>query len=94
MNRFFVLCVLFSWSFTASCLKLANLCEEDHFEYNGLLVNSVHSFERPIRLESAYYYLALYEKCPRYAMERSDDTDTSDNASAIHTRELDDIKRD
>ena len=92
MKKFNVLCfllVLLSLNCTTDSVKLVNLCEPDHFEVNGLRVNSVHFVERSVRLESAYFYLALYEKCHLYAMDSPDD-----NSTAASTRELDEIKRD
>ena len=62
MTKLCGLCVLFCLIYTASSLKLQNLCEKDHFEYNGLLVNSVHMIRRTIQLETANSYLMDFDE--------------------------------
>lgn len=57
MNKLFVLlCFLFSFS-CSKTLKLTNICEADHFEYNGVLVNSVYFASHCIYLKNAESYL-------------------------------------
>lgn len=64
MTKFFVLLCVLSLSYTASSLKLTNLCEADHFDYNGVLVNSVFFSKQSIQLEKAKFYLmSLYQNC-------------------------------
>ena len=41
--RVFLVCVCFVGCFS---LQLRNLCERDHFTYNGILVNAVYLAER------------------------------------------------
>lgn len=84
MNKNFVLlCVLLSFGGSASSLKLTNICEADHFEYNGVQVNSLFVSQQITQLETAKIYLmALYENCG-----------VSDEKSES-TREFYNIKRD
>ena len=45
-------------------LKLWNICENDHFDFNGIRVNSVYLSDHKIQLETAGYFLVgLYEPC-------------------------------
>lgn len=65
MNKIFVLlCVLLSFSCSES-FKLTNICEADHFDYNGVLVNSVYCNPAHINMRNANeaYLMDLYENC-------------------------------
>lgn len=64
MNKLLVLlCVLLSFSLSET-LELTNICGADHFEYNGVLVNSVFLSNQSIQLKSARSYLMdLDENC-------------------------------
>ena len=55
MNKllvFLVLCIA-----SASCVELENLCSSDHFEYNGVLVNSFYKSRLNVTFPSLSYYL-------------------------------------
>ena len=56
--------------------------------HNGLTVNSVYFSEQAVKLESAYCFLALYEKCSGYVSDNPED-----NSTNAGTGELDEIKR-
>lgn len=51
MNKFGLgFCLFYVWLIECSALQLMNLCEPDHFLYDGILVNAVHSVKKEISL--------------------------------------------
>lgn len=63
MNRFLSLAFLICLS-GCSALQLHNLCKEDHFTYNGILVNSVHLQHKEETLKEVFNYaIDPYELC-------------------------------
>ena len=64
MNKVWCLALLLAFGSNADCLKLVNLCEKDHFKYNGVQVNSVYLSEHEIQLKTAEHFLIEpYEGC-------------------------------
>ena len=64
MSKVWCLALLLAFSLTTDCLKLVNLCEKDHFEYNGVQVNSIYLSEHKIQLKTAKNFLIPpYERC-------------------------------
>lgn len=71
MNRFLLyFCLFYVWFVHCSALHLQNLCEQDHFVYDNILVNAVYSVKKELPLgEVKKFAIVSVDNCNGSVMD-------------------------